>query len=80
MPIRTFWTFVAQTDRIQAEADRRLLDLLIGSKTQEGVRKLDETLMRSLGKPIVLSGADDFDESGWADLKRMAQQKIGDKA
>ena len=78
MPIRTFWSFYAQISRIQAELDTRLLDVIIGSKSQEGVKELQKHLKKAMGDPIVIDEPDNFDE-GWNALKGMAGQKVGDK-
>ncbi|TDW20402.1 hypothetical protein EV128_12532 [Rhizobium azibense] len=53
MPMKRFWFYHRQVDRIRAEQDLRQLHLLAGVTSQEGVKKLQERLDEALGQILV---------------------------
>lgn len=53
MPIKRFWFYHRQVDRIRAEEDLRRLHLLAGVTSQEGVKQLQERLDEALGQIMV---------------------------
>ena len=53
MPIKRFWFYHRQVDRIRAEKDIRMLHVLAGVTSQEGVTKLQERLSEQVGKLLV---------------------------
>ena len=59
MPLRAFWAFNRNVDRLRAEAEQRHLRLLCASQSPEIAKGLSETLAAELGKPTVVEKAFD---------------------
>jgi len=75
LPIRAFWLFNKNVDRIRAESDLRELQVAANSQSQEGYTSARERLVLELG-PVDTGGAPDprkavRDREGLAALKAM---------
>ncbi len=53
MPMKRFWFYHRQIDRIRAEEDLRSLHLMAGVTSQEGLDQLQQRLTQQLGEIIV---------------------------
>jgi hypothetical protein len=67
MPLRTFWAYNRQINRIRAERDQRTLRLLVAAQanTVDTIKQLNETLRQEVEMPIVVEKQFDaakFDE------------------
>jgi hypothetical protein len=65
LPLRTFWSLNRQVDRLRAEAEQRLLRLHSAAEHPEAVKSLSESLVNSIGTPVLYEkkfDADKFDE------------------
>ncbi len=86
LPLRTFWLMSRNIDRIEAKQDMRAMSVAIVSQSNaDGVTQFRKGLVVEAGTIVKLEGEEanagpldaQRDESGFADLKRMAGQKIG---
>lgn len=68
LPLRTFWSFNRQVDRLRAEAEQRQLRVLVSSESPEGVKALAEHLEREIGMPVVVEKA--LDTKTFAELQK----------
>lgn len=53
MPMRRFWFLNRQIDRIQAEQDLRHVQAVSASVSQDGYKKVFDTLQKTLGEIVV---------------------------
>lgn len=65
MPIRTFWSFSRNIDRIYAEQDLRMATMLIRRNSPEDMSAYIEELSRRMGRAV------EFDEQALAREKAM---------
>jgi len=76
MPIRRFWLFVGNVDRIMAQKDLRALLTGASSQSSEGGKAHQDRLVIELGTiQTVESGGplyEERDEAGFSELKMMA--------
>lgn len=84
LPLKTFWLMSANIDRIEARKDMRAMTVAqMAQATPDGVQKFREALVIEAGEIVKLdeSATDPRnvkrDETGFADLKRMAGEGIG---
>lgn len=68
LPLRTFWSFNRQVDRLRAEEDQRSLRVASSAQSAEGAKALTEQLKEELASPVVIERS--FDEEGWQRLKQ----------
>ena len=52
MPIRSFWSFNKNMNRIQADNDLRAMDIALASNSGEFAKELRERLVETLGSPV----------------------------
>ncbi|WP_139216570.1 hypothetical protein [Sphingomonas sp. NFR04] len=69
LPLRTFWSYNRQIDRIRAERDQRTFRLLItaAAQSKEPVTALVESLRLELDSPVVVEKK--FDEAKFDELR-----------
>lgn len=86
LPLKTFWLMNRNIDRIEAKRDMRAMSVaLIAQSNAEHANTFRQELIVEAGTIVKLEGEGakpnpleaKRDESGFADLKRMAGQKIG---
>lgn len=84
LPLKTFWMMSANIDRIEARKDMRAITVAqVAQATPDGVQKFREALVIEAGEIVKYDGSPDDpryakrDETGFADLKRMAGEGIG---
>lgn len=84
LPLKTFWMMHKNIDRIEAKRDMRAMSVaMVSQATPDSARAFREALVLEAGTIIKMSGPAENpleakrDESGFADLKRMAGQNIG---
>lgn len=53
MPLRTFWAFNRNVDRLRAEADSRQLNLMCAAQNGDAAERLSNKLSAELGSPVV---------------------------
>lgn len=54
MPIKRFWFYNKQVDRVRAEEDLRMISLLAAATSGEAYEKAIEGLEKQLGKIVVM--------------------------
>ena len=76
MPIRRFWLLVKNINRISAERDMRTLTVttVAAQGNDEARKSYRSQLILEMG--TVVKGEDKLDREGWAELKRMAGQRV----
>ena len=74
LPLKTFWAFNRQVNRLRAEADMRQLSLISAGQSPEGSTQLFEQLRVELDSPTVTEMP--FDEEKFKYL----QEKLTEKA
>lgn len=52
MPIRTFWSFTKNINRIQADNDLRAMDIALSANSGEFAKELRERLIETLKSPV----------------------------
>lgn len=52
MPIRTFWSFNKNMNRIQADNDLRAMDIALSSNSGEYAKELRDRLVETLASPF----------------------------
>lgn len=83
LPLKTFWSMLRNIDRIEARTDQRRLSLgLVAQATTEYVTAFRESLVLEAGTIVRMDDDVDplrarRDETGFAELRRMAGQTIG---
>ena len=83
LPLKTFWTMLRNIDRNEARTDQRRLSLgLVAQSSTEYVTALRDSLVLEAGTIVRMD--DDVnpmlarrDETGFAELRTMAGQSIG---
>lgn len=76
LPLRTFWAFNRQVDRLRAERDARALRIASAAQSPEGSKELAEALRAELATPVVVEKT--FDEAKWDELAtKFAKQRVG---
>lgn len=59
MPLKAFWAFNRNVDRLRAEAEQRHLRLLCAAQSPDAATRLSEALITEMGKPTVVEKAFD---------------------
>jgi len=83
LPLKTFWAMDRNIDRIEARSDQRRLSVAMMSQaTVEGITTFRQSLVLEAGTIVRMDDEVNpmqaqRDEAGFAELKRMAGQKIG---
>lgn len=86
LPLKTFWLMSRNIERIEAKKDLRAMSVAIVSQSNaEGATQFRQALVVEAGVIVKLDGETaeaspleaKRDDSGFADLKMMARQKIG---
>jgi len=54
LPLKVFWAFNRNIDRLRAESDQRLLRLMAASNDGEAAKNHLDRLAGELGKPVVI--------------------------
>lgn len=76
MPIRRFWLFTANVDRIMAQKDLRALLVSASSQSSEGGKAHQDRLVIELGTIQTVGNdgpvAEERDEAGFKELKMLA--------
>lgn len=79
LPLKTFWLYSKNIDRILSEVDLRQLQLVASATSSEAYGSMQENLRKQLGMIVkVKAKAQDaqeeqLDRAGLADLKAMAR-------
>lgn len=80
MPLKTFWLYSKNFDRILSEVDLRQLQLMASATSGEAYGRMQESLQKQVGQIVKLTpgaraqGAqEELDRPGLADLKAMAR-------
>lgn len=70
----TFWALSNSVPRLQADDDRRALWIATAAQSSEGMKELDESLLRTVGETITMSPVVSAkrDEGGFDQLKAIA--------
>jgi Asp/Glu/hydantoin racemase len=81
LPISVFWNISSHIERIRAEEDLRQFRAMANSNGGDGVSEYLDDLNEKVGKVFVFDPtvAAKVDEEGLADLRNMAQQKLGEE-
>lgn len=88
LPLRRFWFLANQVDRIRAEEDLRLLQVLASSQSAEGYEKAVDSLREQMGQVYVWQPREmtlevnvdkverdpEFDRAGLQRLKAMVRK------
>jgi hypothetical protein len=53
MPLRAFWAYNRNVDRLRAEADQRQLNVMSAAQHPEAAERLGKRLSAELGTPVV---------------------------
>lgn len=69
MPLRTFWAFNRNVDRLRAEADQRQLRLMSVTQDGKAAKEYSQRLASEIGHPVVVEKQ--FDA---AKFKELAEQ------
>jgi len=86
LPLRTFWLMNRNIDRIEAKNDMRAMSVaMVAQSNAETANTFRRGLSIEAGVIVKMEGEGDInnpleakrDDTGFADLKRMAGQKIG---
>jgi hypothetical protein len=77
MPLRTFWSFNRQVDRLRAEDEQRRLRLIIVGENPEAAIKLAETLRGEVGMPVIFERK--FDDAMFDKLQQQAHGVKGNE-
>lgn len=68
LPLRTFWSFNRQIDRLRAERDQRQVRIKASMSSAEGATELVESLRMELDSPVVVEKK--FDAAKFAELQK----------
>lgn len=86
LPLKTFWLMSRNVERIEAKKDLRAMSVaIVAQSNAESSTKFRQALVVEAGVIVKLDGEAaeaspleaKRDDSGFADLKMMARQKIG---
>lgn len=66
LPLRTFWSFNRQIDRLRAEKDQRQMRIAAAVQNPEAAANLIESLRLELDSPVVVEKR--FDEAKFKEL------------
>ncbi|MCP1540057.1 hypothetical protein [Methylorubrum extorquens] len=83
MPLKTFWLFSKNIDRLQAELDLRLLQVMSAASSGEAYGALIERLQRQVGTIVrqspdaiaEIAQEEQLDRAGLAELKAMGRAR-----
>jgi hypothetical protein len=78
MPIRAFWVYARNVDRVRAKEQMAALDVAISAGTSEGYQQLREQLLATLGAVLVPDLVAIRDPDAASILRELAGQRIGD--
>lgn len=67
LPLRTFWSYNRQIDRLRAEEDQRQLRVAVATQNGEAATALIEALRLELDAPVVVEKK--FDAAKFAELQ-----------
>lgn len=77
LPLKTFWLYSKNIDRILSEVDLRQLQLVASATSSEAYGSMQERLHKQMGMIIKVKAQDaqeeQLDRVGLADLKAMAR-------
>lgn len=81
MPLKTFWCFSKNIDRLMAETDLRMLQVVASAASGEAYGKLSDRLQGQVGTIVKMSGEalaataqeETLDRAGLSALKAMAR-------
>lgn len=78
MPLKTFWLYSKNIDRILSEVDLRQLQLVASATSSEAYGQMQERLRKQMGVVIKVKDEgkatqEELDRAGLADLKAMAR-------
>lgn len=78
MPLKTFWLYSKNIDRILSEVDLRQLQLVASATSSEAYGSMQANLRKQLGMIVKVKAQDaqeeQLDRGGLADLKAMARR------
>jgi len=78
LPLKTFWLYSKNIDRILSEVDLRQLQLVASATSSEAYGSMQESLRKQLGMIVKVKAQDaqeeKLDRGGLADLKAMARR------
>lgn len=85
MPIRTFWMMVRMADRLEAKGDLRAMTIaMVPNIAEDKINTLRDRLIIEAGEVVKMdksvappAAEPQRDETGFAELRLMAGQKIG---
>lgn len=78
LPVRTFWLYSKNIDRISAERDLRLMQVMAGAQSAEAYGKTYDRLQEQMGSVVKMNTAliaqeETIDRAGLAALKAMSR-------
>jgi hypothetical protein len=68
LPLKTFWAFNRQLDRLRAEEEQRLLQVMACAQSAESVTRMQKQLQDQIGEPVEHEKV--FDASRFEELKK----------
>jgi hypothetical protein len=68
LPLKTFWSFNRQLDRLRAEEEQRLLRVMACAQSAEAVTRMQQELRNQIGEPVEHEKV--FDASRFEELKQ----------
>lgn len=78
MPLKTFWLYSKNIDRILSEVDLRQLQLVASATSSEAYGSMQANLRKQIGMIVKVKAQDtqeeQLDRGGLADLKAMARR------
>ncbi|AMB48260.1 hypothetical protein [Methylobacterium sp. AMS5] len=78
LPLRTFWLYSKNIDRLSAERDLRLLQVMAAAQSPEAYSKTFDKLQQQMGTVVKMTGSgkaaheEELDRAGLAELKAMS--------
>lgn len=78
LPIRTFWLFSKNVDRLSAERDLRLMQVMASAQSAEAYGKTYDLLERQMGQvvkfdQVAIAQTEQLDRAGLAELQSMGR-------
>lgn len=74
LPVKAFWSFVSNIDRISAAEELRVMNVYAASQSSDGYKSVQANLVAQMGE-VVKMGTDihfERDELGFQELKMLA--------
>jgi len=56
MPVRAFWSYVGNVERVRAEESRHMLNLLVSYQSEEGATNMFRVLDETIGEIVTYDG------------------------